>query len=125
MEQDIDEDLHEAIEVKPTTEDDNNREEDVKLFYNDYNTFQSAKTAKIYELASYLKEKGLVDGIGMQGYMSLTYPGIAGGNDSFMNALSKFFDLELEIHITELSISSDDKSEESMEKHAKRYETLF
>lgn len=100
-------------------------DEDVKLFYNDYNTFQPAKTAKIYDLVSYLKEKDLVDGIGMQGYMGLTYPGIAGGNDSFMTALSRFSELELEIHITELSISSDDKSEETMEKQAKRYETLF
>ncbi|HPU63792.1 MAG TPA: endo-1,4-beta-xylanase [Mobilitalea sp.] len=98
---------------------------DVKLFYNDYNTFQPAKTLKIYELASYLKEKNLIDGIGMQGYMDLTYPGIAGGNDSFMTALSKFAELGLEIHITELTINSPDKSEESMQKQAKRYETLF
>ena len=97
----------------------------VKLFYNDYNTFQTLKTMKICELVSYLKEKGLIDGIGMQGYMSLTYPGIAGGDDSFMTALSKFAELDLEIHITELSISSPDKSEESMKKQAKRYETLF
>lgn len=100
-------------------------DEDVKLFYNDYNTFQPSKTLKIYELVSYLKEKGLVDGIGMQGYMSLTYPGIVSGNDSFMTALSKFSDLGLEIHITELSISSEDNDEKSMEKQAKRYETLF
>lgn len=98
---------------------------DVKLFYNDYNTFQSMKTSKIYALASYLKEKGLIDGIGMQGYMNLTYPGIAGGNDSFMTALSKFAELDLEIHITELSISAPDKDEESMEKQAQRYENLF
>lgn len=98
---------------------------DVKLFYNDYNTFQPLKTMKIYELVSYLKEKNLIDGIGMQGYMSLTYPGIAGGNDSFMSALSKFAELDLEIHITELTINTPDKSEDSMEKQAKRYETLF
>lgn len=98
---------------------------DVKLFYNDYNTFQPMKTLKIYELVSYLKEKGLIDGIGMQGYMDLTYPGIAGGNDSFMTALSKFAQLGLEIQITELTINSPDKSEASMEKQAKRYETLF
>lgn len=100
-------------------------DKDVKLFYNDYNTFQTVKTSKIFALASYLKEKGLIDGIGMQGYMNLSYPGIAGGNDSFMTALSKFADLDLEIHLTELSISAPDKSEESMEKQAQRYESLF
>lgn len=98
---------------------------DVKLFYNDYNTFQTVKTLKIYQLASYLKEKGLIDGIGMQGYMSLTYPGIAGGNDSFMNAVSKFAELGLEIHITELTINIPDKSEDSVNKQAERYKSLF
>jgi endo-1,4-beta-xylanase len=98
---------------------------EVKLFYNDYNTFQPTKTILIYNLVSSLKEKGLIDGIGMQGYMDLTYPGIAGGQDSFMTALSKFAELGLEIQLTELTIRSDDKSPESMEKQAKRYESLF
>jgi endo-1,4-beta-xylanase len=98
---------------------------EVKLYYNDYNTFQPSKTLLIYNLASSLKEKGLIDGIGMQGYMDLTYPGIAGGQDSFMTALSKFAELGLEIQLTELTIRSDDKNPESMEKQAKRYESLF
>lgn len=97
----------------------------VKLFYNDYNTFQPSKTSKIFALVSHLKEKGLIDGIGMQGYMDLSYPGIAGGNDSFMSAVSKFAELDLEIQITELTINSKDTSPESMEKQAKRYETVF
>jgi endo-1,4-beta-xylanase len=98
---------------------------EVKLFYNDYNTFQPTKTISIYALVSYLKEKGLIDGIGMQGYMSLTYPGIAAGNDNFMSAVTKFAELGLEIQITELSIKSEDMSEASMEKQAERYESLF
>ncbi len=98
---------------------------EVKLFYNDYNTFQPVKTAAIYKLVSHLKDKGLVDGIGMQCYMDLSYPGIAGGNDSFMTALTKFAELDLEIHLTELTIRSDSKDEASMEKQAKRYESLF
>lgn len=97
----------------------------VKLFYNDYNTFQPLKTSKIYDLVSYLKDKGLIDGIGMQGYMDLTYPGIVGGNDSFMTAVEKFAKLGLEIQITELTIRSETKDEASMEKQARRYEALF
>ena len=54
----------------------------VKLFYNDYNTFQPTKTEAIYRLASHLKERGLIDGIGMQGYMDLNYPAIDGGRVS-------------------------------------------
>ena len=39
----------------------------MKLFYNDYNTFQPSKTQAILKLAAHLKERGLIDGIGMQG----------------------------------------------------------
>lgn len=98
---------------------------DVKLFYNDYNTFQPKKTECIIKLVSYLKEKGLIDGIGMQGYMNLTYPGITRGPDCFKTALSEFAKLGLEIHITELTISSNDKSEQSMKKQAERYREVF
>lgn len=98
---------------------------EVKLFYNDYNTFQAMKTNSIYKLADHLKSKGLIDGIGMQGYMDLTYPGLVGGNDSFMKALTKFSELGLELHITELSISMKEVTEENLEKQARRYETLF
>ena len=36
--------------------------EDVKLFYNDFNTFQIPKRDAIYALCASLKEKGLIDG---------------------------------------------------------------
>ncbi|MBH1939627.1 endo-1,4-beta-xylanase [Mobilitalea sibirica] len=98
---------------------------EVKLFYNDYNTFQPTKTSKIHKLVSHLKEKGLVDGIGMQGYMDLSYPGIAGGNDNLMSAITKFAELDLEIQITELTIRSKDNTEASMEKQAERYKSVF
>jgi len=62
---------------------------EVKLFYNDYNTFQPDKTQAIFRLASHLKSLGLIDGIGMQGYMSLTYPGLDSGSQSFKAAVEK------------------------------------
>lgn len=97
----------------------------VKLFYNDYNTFQPTKTEAIYRLASHLKERGLIDGIGMQGYMDLNYPAIDGGRDSFRAALSRFAELGLEIHITELSIRTPDPSATSFKQQADRYEAVF
>ncbi len=98
---------------------------EIKLFYNDYNTFQPMRTNSIYKLAAHLKEKGLIDGIGLQGYMDLTYPDIVGSNGSFMWAISKFAELDLELHVTELSISMKEVTEENLQKQAKRYETLF
>lgn len=99
----------------------------VKLFYNDYNTFQTGRRESIYKLAKYLKEKGIIDGIGMQGYMSLYYPGIKNGSESVRNAINRFAELGLEIHITELTINTDDKknSEEAYRLQAARYKELF
>lgn len=100
-------------------------DQDVLLFYNDYNTFQPVKTLNIFKLVSDLKEKNLIDGIGMQGYMDLNYPGIASGNHNVADAIKKFAELELEIHITELTINSPSNDEASMKRQAERYKTLF
>ncbi|MCR5770897.1 MAG: endo-1,4-beta-xylanase [Butyrivibrio sp.] len=95
--------------------------DDVKLFYNDYNTYQSPKTQGIYDLCSCLKEKGLIDGIGMQGYWSIDYP-----NDTTIKAaITKFAELGLEIQITELSIGVDEETDEQFEKQAQRYGDVF
>ena len=98
---------------------------DVKLFYNDYNTFQTDKTQAIYKLASYLKGKGLIDGIGMQGYMGLDYPGIETGGSNFKTAVAKFGELDLELHVTELSINPEGSTNELFEKQAQRYQEVF
>lgn len=97
----------------------------VKLFYNDYNTFQEAKTQSIYDLVFNLKQKGLVDGVGLQGYMNLDYPPINSGTDNFRSALSKLSGLELEIHITELTIRSQDKEAQSFKLQGEKYNELF
>lgn len=99
--------------------------DDVKLFYNDYNTFQGAKREAIYRLASYLKSKGLIDGIGMQSYIGLDYPGLSSGSDSYKTALMRFGELGLEIHVTELSIDAGGSSLEQYERQAARYGEVF
>lgn len=98
---------------------------DVKLYYNDYNTFLYDKTKAICKLASYLKEKGLIDGIGMQGYMDLSFPNIMGAGSTISAALEAFGKLDLEVQLTELTINSNQNTEESFEKQAKRYRSLF
>jgi endo-1,4-beta-xylanase len=96
-------------------------DKDVKLFYNDYNTYQEPKTQAIYDLCSHLKEKGLIDGIGMQGYWGIDYP----SDDMIKNAIEKFAELGLEIHITELSIGVDEETDEQFQKQADRYAQIF
>ncbi|SCX85959.1 endo-1,4-beta-xylanase [Butyrivibrio sp. INlla14] len=96
-------------------------DEDVLLFYNDYNTYQEPKTEGIYALCSYLKEKGLIDGIGMQGYWGIDYPSI----DMIKKAMTKFAELDLQIHVTELSIGVDKETDAEFEKQAKAYGDVF
>ena len=93
----------------------------VKLFYNDYNTYQAPKTEGIYALCEYLKEKGLIDGIGMQGYWGIDYPPAK----DIRNAIGKFSELGLEIQITELSVGVDKETEAMFLKQADKYEQYF
>ena len=95
--------------------------EDVKLFYNDFNTYQTEKRDAIYALCQSLKEKGLIDGIGMQGYWGVDYPSIG----TLENTIRKFAELGLEIHITELSVGVDEENEENFEKQGQRYGAIF
>lgn len=98
---------------------------EVKLFYNDYNTFQPARREAIYNLASHLKNKGLIDGIGMQSYIGLDYPGLDSGTDNYKAALTRFGELGLELHITELSIDAGGSTDVLFEKQAARYRDVF
>ncbi len=94
---------------------------DVKLFYNDYNAFQPQKRNYIFKLAEHLKEKGLIDGIGMQGYYGLDYPDIS----TITSAISLYASLDLELQITELSIGVDKETPEQFELQAKRYKDIL
>ncbi|OUM68074.1 glycoside hydrolase family 10 protein [Piromyces sp. E2] len=96
---------------------------EVKLVYNDYNTFMSEKTKAICNLVEILKKENLIDGIGLQSYLSPTWP----ARSTYSDAIKKFAKLNLEIQITELTISVDTNvSEEVMlEKQAKYYKEIF
>lgn len=96
-------------------------DEDVKLFYNDYNTYQTPKTQAIYDLCSHLKDEGLIDGIGMQGYWGIDYP----NDEAIKTAITKFAELGLEIQVTELSIGVESETPEQFEKQATRYGQVF
>lgn len=95
----------------------------VKLIYNDYNTFVSAKTTAIINLLKILKTENLVDGIGMQSYLLPSFP----NRNTYASAIKSFSELGLEVQITELTISIDDtvSEEEMYEKQAEHYKEVF
>lgn len=96
--------------------------EGVKLFYNDYNSFQPFKSSKIHELIlEPLLKENLVDGMGMQGHLMLEY----WNPQEFAAALHKYGSLGLEVQLTELDIHCTDPGEEGMKNLAKAYKELF
>lgn len=76
-----------------------------KLFINDYNEYMPAKTNDIYNMAMKLKEKGVIDGIGMQSHLDVSYPSA----DVYSTAMTKFVSTGLEVQITELDITSNNE----------------
>ena len=95
---------------------------EVKLFYNDYNTYEEWKRDLILEkVLKPLIEKGLVDGMGMQSHLLMDEPELS----LYEKALHMYGALGIEVQITELDIHNADASEESMNKLADRYKELF
>ena len=72
-----------------------------KLFINDFNEYMTAKTNDIYNMALKLKQKGIIDGIGMQSHVGVNFPSFS----DYKKALEKFLSTGLEVHISELDIA--------------------
>lgn len=94
----------------------------VALFYNDYETALDWKRDCILkEILIPLKEKGLIDGMGMQSHLLMDHPDFK----DYETALEMYGATGLEIQITELDLHNADPSEESMHQLALRYQELF
>lgn len=95
--------------------------EGCKLYYNDYNEYIDGKTNAICEMATDLKAKGLIDGIGMQSHLATNFPSAA----QYKKALAKFAALGLDIQVTELDITTSDTSEAGLETQAQIYSDIM
>jgi endo-1,4-beta-xylanase len=101
-----------------------------RLFYNDYGIEAGAKHRKAYSLLKALRDRGLVDGVGIQGHWNIHTLDPEGVGW----AIRRFASLGLEVQITELDLSVyrwDDRSSlaalpaELAELQARRYGELF
>lgn len=99
--------------------------EGVKLFYNDYNTFQTTKNMKICALLKDLYAKGLVDGVGMQSYLGKSDPYIRGQAGSVQRAIENFAAIGLEIQLTELTVNIDEPNDKYLLMQSIRYKELM
>lgn len=73
-----------------------------KLYYNEYFTEVPEKREHMYQLVKKLKEKGLIDGVGLQSHYNLESPPIA----EIEKTINLFAGLGLDIQITELDVDS-------------------
>lgn len=72
----------------------------VKLFYNDYNTYE--KVNEIISLINYINsDKKICAGIGMQSHLDTNYPSVS----KYKAALQSFVDAGFEVQITELDVT--------------------
>jgi endo-1,4-beta-xylanase len=82
------------------------------LFYNDYNTENTSKRERIYQLIKRLKEKGMpISGIGLQGHWSIYEPTA----QQLETSITRFSSLGLTVQITELDVSVHAKQHERRE----------
>lgn len=95
-------------------------EEGTKLFYNDFNSYIPAKLNNIYMMAKSLQEEGLIDGIGMQSHLDISYPTAA----MYLDAVERFSNAGFEVQITELDITTDANAA-GHEKQAQLYNDIF
>ena len=89
--------------------------ESCKLYYNDYNEYMDGKMNAIIEMAKSLKEKGLIDGIGMQSHLDTRQNlGAAFLSVNMYNkALDKYSELGIDIQITELDVTTPENPTEA------------
>jgi len=105
---------------------------DVKLFYNDYDEYIPDKRDTIYEVCKSLKEKGLLDGIGMQSHWDLTGTKAIPRTTPFpclkevKETILKFASIPgVEIQLTEVDTHCNDNSVEGQKALANYYKVMF
>ncbi len=111
---------------------------DIKLFYNDYNAFDTNKSNAIVALVNSINTYAvdadglpvkLIDGVGMQGYIGGygSQNGCLNMNDieKIRSCILKYADLGCEVHITEMALRCYEPGDAWMQKHADFYAAMF
>ena len=92
------------------------------LYYNDYNEYITTKMNYIVsDILEPLIEEDLIDGMGMQSHLDISYPSIS----LYKTALETYIGLGLDVQITELDATVSDNSDSSFEQQASYYSDLF
>ncbi len=97
-----------------------------KLYYNDFNEYMPDKTKAIVAMAEELKEKNLIDGIGMQSHLD-----VKSGSDAFPainvyeKAMKAFVETGLDVQVTELDATVNGNTPELFEAQSEYYKGII
>ncbi|MCR4862606.1 MAG: endo-1,4-beta-xylanase [Ruminococcus sp.] len=96
-----------------------------KLYYNDYNEFAYDKqNCIINTILKPLKEKKLIDGMGMQSHLNCAASGAWGDTNSYLSAMDKYLNLGIDVQVTELDLSTEGGKYSDSQQSAK-YAAIF
>jgi len=96
-------------------------EEQIKLYYNDYNTHNSSKANGIVRVCGPIFRAGYLDGIGMQDHDANASPTAA----AWIASYNKFDTICTEMAVTELDVNPGTVSEATLTTQANQYAQLF
>ena len=85
---------------------------DVLLVYNDYNCYSSGKCNAICNLVDEIRAvpDARIDAVGMQSHVSMDYPAVRGGSNSYEAAVKRFIEKDIDVQVTELDIANGSKA---------------
>jgi endo-1,4-beta-xylanase len=96
--------------------------EGCKLYYNDYNEYMPQKTEAIIKMVKELnEEEQLIDGIGLQSHLDVSFPGIS----AYEKAVKSFSEVGLDLQVTELDVTTSGKSDSSFATQADYYGNIM
>ena len=96
-------------------------EQQIKLYYNDYNTHIAAKADGIVRICTPIYEAGYLDGIGMQDHDQYNSPTA----EQWIASYDKFASICDEIAVTELDVKPSTDTNTRWTTQAKQYAALF
>ena len=95
-----------------------------KLYYNDYNEYWDHKRDCIINtILKPLSAKGLLDGMGMQSHVDAGHNTFS-GTINYLKAMDMFLDLGIDVQVSELDISIDGNSGQSLQTQAEKYKNI-
>lgn len=95
---------------------------DVLLVYNDYNSYQTAKTKAILKIVDKIQKTpdARIDAVGMQSHVRIDYPSVS----LFEKAVQEFLKAGVNVQITELDVANGKESYNPIDLK-ERYQSLF